>query len=262
MSRLNWNVAGTRFYESGVDRGALYVAGQPGVAWNGLTAVDENPTGGEAQAYYQDGVKYLNIPAATEFEATISAFTYPDEFEVCNGYGQPRSGLFLTHQRKKSFGFTYRTMIGNDLASNQGYKIHIVYNALASPSSVSNRTFKGEVDPNEFSWNITTKPPLMSGYKPTAHVIIDTRFTDPSVIQAIEDALYGTDEDLPRLPTFEEVVGIFDTIATLTITDNGDGTWTAEAPYDVIRMLDDTTFEITSPTAVFLDEDTYTISSE
>lgn len=262
MSRLNWNVAGTRFYESGVDRGVLFVPGYAGVAWNGLTAVNEAPSGGEARPYYQDGIKYLNVPSATEFEATINAFTYPDEFGICDGSIQPRSGLFLTHQRKKSFGLSYRTSIGNDLVESYGYKLHIVYNALASPTQVDNKTRVAESELNEFSWGITTKPPLMAGYRPTAHVVIDSRTTDPSVMTALEDVIYGTEEDQSRLPDLTEIISVFDTISTLTVVDNGDGTWTATAPYDVIRMLDDDTFEITASTAVFTSEDEYTLSSE
>lgn len=262
MARLDWNAAGTRFYEAGVDRGVLYINGQAGVAWNGLTSVSESSSGGEAQSYYIDGVKYANIPSSEEYEATITAFTYPDEFLQCEGFVQPRSGLFLTRQRRKSFGLSYRTKIGNDLEDEYGYKIHVVYNALAAPTERANSTLGESTDPSDFSWKITTRAPAMSGYKRTAHVVIDSRHTDPVVLSLIEDILYGNDEESSRLPTFAELLEAFDTISSLTVVDNGDGTWTATAPYEVIRMLDDTTFEITSPTAVFIDEDSYTLSSE
>lgn len=262
MSRLQWNAPGTRFYETGVDRGVLYVDGQAGVVWNGLTSVNESSSGGEAKPYYIDGVKYANVPSSEEFEATLSAFTYPDLFALCEGNVQPRSGLFLTRQRRKSFGLSYRTMIGNDLEEEQGYKIHIIYNVLASSSERTSNSLGESVDPTDFTWSITARPPVMSGYKRTAHVVIDSRHTDPIVLSIIEDILYGTDEETARLPSFIEVIEAFDTISTLTIVDNGDGTWTATAPFDVIRMLDEETFEITAPTAVFIDEDTYTISSE
>lgn len=262
MARLGWNAPGTRFYEAGVDRGVLFVDGYPGVPWNGLTSVNETPSGGDPKSFYIDGVKYLALPSPEEFEGTITAYTYPDEFTLCNGTAQIRSGLFLTHQRRRSFGLSYRTMIGNDLDESAGYKLHIVYNALASPTERSNGTMTDQADPNDFSWKITCKPPAMEGYRPTAHVVLDTRTTDPSVISAVEDILYGTDEDQARLPSLDDLIAVYDTISSLTIVDNGDGTWTATAPYDVIRMLDDETFEITSPTAIFIDEDTYTISSE
>ena len=262
MSRLDWNAPGSRYFEAGVDRGVLYVDGYPGVPWNGLTSVTENPSGGDPQSFYIDGVKYLTLSSPEEFEGTITAFTYPDEFAVCNGTSQIRSGLFLAHQRRKSFSISYRTMIGNDLDDSAGYKLHIIYNALAAPSERSNGTYTEQTDPEDFSWKITCKPPTMDGYRPTAHVILDTRTTDPSVISAVEDILYGTEEDQARLPSLDDLIAAYDTISSLTIIDNGDGTWTAIAPFDVIRMLDEETFEITSPTAVFIDEDTYTISSE
>lgn len=262
MTRLDWNSIGARLYETGVDRGVLFVDGYPGVPWNGLTSVNESPSGGDPKTFYIDGVKYLMISAPEEFEGTITAFTYPDEFSQCNGDVQPRSGLFLTHQRRKTFGFSYRTKIGNDLTGSYGYKIHLIYNALASPSERSNETLKDSTDPDDFSWKITCIPPTMDGYRRTSHIILDSRTTDPSVLSEIEDILYGTDEDQSRMPTLEEVIAAYDTISTLVVVDNGDGTWTATAPYDVIRMIDADTFSITAPTAIFIDDDTYTLSSE
>lgn len=262
MAELVWNTAGSRFYEAGVDRGVLYIDGQPGIAWNGLTSVNERPSGGDSTPFYIDGVKYLNLPAGEQFEATISAFTYPEEFSECDGTYQPRSGLFLTQQRRKEFGFSYRTKVGNDQSESFAYKLHIVYNALAEPSERSYESATDEVDPNDFSWKITTKPPAMPGYRPTSHVVMDSRNTDPTILALVEDVLYGTEEDSARLPTWDELLGIYDSISSLTVVDNGDGTWTATAPFDVIRFTDDTVFEITASTAVFIDEDTYTLSSE
>jgi hypothetical protein len=262
MPRLGWDAVGTRFYEAGVDRGVLYVAGQPGVVWNGLTSVNESPSGGDPRPYYIDGVKYLNLSAPEEFEATITAFTYPDEFEACDGSVQPRQGMFLTHQRRKSFGFSYRSMIGNDLGDNFGYKLHIVYNALASPTDRNHGSLKEQNDPDDFSWKITTKPPATEGYKRTGHIVIDSRTTDATVLSQIEDILYGTDSDSARIPTFDELISVYDTVSNMTVVDNGDGTFTVTASYDVIRMLDDETFEITSNNAVFIDDETYTLSSD
>jgi hypothetical protein len=262
MTRLDWNTVGSRFYEAGVDRGVLYVDGYPGVPWNGLTSIEESPSGGDPKSFYIDGVKYLAIPSAEEYEGTITAFTYPDEFVQCDGGVEPRSGLFLTHQRRKPFGLSYRTMVGNDNTEAFGYKLHIIYNALTSPSDRSNGTLKDSTDPTDFSWKITCKPPAMPGYRPTSHIVMDSRTTDPSVLSTVEDILYGTDEDQSRIPTLEELIAAYDVISTLTVIDNGDGTWTATAPFDVIRMLDDDTFSITASTAVFIDESTYTLSSE
>lgn len=262
MPRLEWNSFGTRFFEAGVDRGVLFVDDQPGVVWNGLKSVTENPSGGGSTPYYIDGIKYLNVPDSEEFEATITALTYPEEFSVCDGTAQPRLGLFLAQQRRKTFGFSYRTMIGSDAGEEQDYKIHIVYNALASPTNRDNSSTSDRSDLTDFSWKITTRPPSISEYKRTSHAIIDTRYTDASVLTLLENTLYGTDDDPSRLPSMDELFAIFDTVSTLTVVDNGDGTWTATAPADVIRMLDPTTFEITASTAVYTDDDTYTLSSE
>lgn len=260
MPRLDWNAAGSRFYEAGVDRGVLYV-NDLGVVWNGLTSVNESSSGGEATPFYLDGVKYLNTTSAEEFEATLTAYTYPDEFGHCDGTYQPRPGLFISQQKRQSFGLSYRTKIGSDLTDDLGYKIHVVYNALASPSERQRKSIGESTDPMDFSWNLTTRPPAISGYKPMAHIAIDSRYTDPDVLVLIENTLYGTDSDAARLPAFSEFIDIFDTISSLTITDNGDGTWTATAPFDIIQMLDSTTFAITAATAIFIDEVSYNISS-
>lgn len=261
MPKLEWNTAGTRFYEAGVDRGVLFIGDLPGIPWNGLTEVNESPSGGDATPFYLDGVKYLNTPAGEEFEATISAFTYPVEFAECDGTEEPRSGLFISQQRRRSFGFSYRTKIGNENTASFGHKIHIVYNALAEPTERSNQTLTDDTDPTDFSWKITTRPPSMLGYKPTSHVVIDSRSTDPAILALVEAALYGSDEESSRLPSWTELLTMFDSISELVVVDNGDGTWTATAPFDVIRMTGADTFEITAPTAVYIDEDTYTLSS-
>lgn len=261
MTAIAWGDPGTHRYEIGVDRGVLYVDGQAGVPWIGLTSVSESPSGGDIKPYYLDGVKYLNKSSPEEFEATITAFTYPDEFAECDGSHQSRTGLFVTAQRRKPFGLSYRTRIGNDLDEEHAHKIHIVYNAMVAPAPRNYKTLTDSSNMNDFSWKITACPPPVTGYIPTSHFIIDTRFTDPSVITLLENKLYGTDTDSPALPTVDELFGFYDTISGLVIVDNGNGTWTATAPNDVIRMLDDTTFEITSSTATFVDSDSYTISS-
>lgn len=262
MPKLVWDTVGSRYYEAGVDRGVLYVDSDPGVAWMGLISVEETPNGGEAQPYYIDGFKYQNTSSPEEFQATLTAFTYPDAFAACDGTAQPRAGLFLMHQRRKSFGLAYRTLIGNDLTPDAAYKIHMVYNALAAPSQRSNTTVGDSADTTNFSWALTTRPLAMDEYRPTAHIVVDTRYTDPEAVSTIEDILYGTDADAARLPTFAELLAAFDTVTELTVTDNGDGTFTVTAPYDVIRMLDSETFEITAESAVFIDDTSYTISSE
>lgn len=210
MARLDWSAVGERFYETGVDRGVLYVGNIPGVAWTGLTSVSESPTGGDAKAYYIDGVKYLNLSSAEEFEATIEAFASPPEFGPCDGTVSVQNGLFVTQQPRKPFGLSYRTRIGNDIdGTDHGYKIHLIYNALAAPSSRPNNTMGDSTDPISFSWSITTLPPSFTGYKPTAHFLIDSRMTPKETLIEIEDILYGSDASAPRLPFAQEVVDIF-----------------------------------------------------
>lgn len=228
MAQIVWGVAGTHTYETGVDRGVLFPPNAaPGVAWNGLSAVNEAPSGGDPQAYYLDGVKYLQIASAEEFNATIEAFSAPAEFGPCDGTSNIFAGLFLTQQPRKQFGFAYRTIKGNDVEGNEhGYKIHLVYNALAKPSSRNYQTLGTSSDPVGLSWDLTTVPPALTYAKPTAHLVISSLDTVPLHLQMIEDILYGTDTSAPRLPSPTELIGIF-AGSTLTITDNGDGTFTA-----------------------------------
>lgn len=227
----------------------------------GLTSVDESPTGGESKAYYVDGVKYANVAMTEEFEATISALTYPDLFTECDGTAQVRTGLFITQQRRKSFGFAYRSMVGNDLNPEHGYQIHLVYNALAAPTQKTYATVSDNAEPSAFSWAITTRPPAVVGYKRTSHITIDSRSTDSAVLQAIEDALYGDEENPPSLPTIAEIIELYDAFYSFVVTDMGDGSFTVSGPDDAIVSLDDVLVQITWPTVVEVDSETYTISS-
>lgn len=237
MTKLTWGDFGQRFYESGADRGVLYVDGLAPAAWNGLTAVSEAPTGGEATPYYFDGYKFLNIASAEEYEATIEAYSAPPEFSRCDGTGTLHAGLFITQQPRKSFSFCYRTLIGNDIdALEHGYKIHLVYNALSGPSSRSYKTVSNSVEPLVFSWPITTLPPAMLGFKPSAHVIIDSRQTSDAMLHQIEDILYGTDTTPPSLPTPQELAIMFAEDYPFNVADMGNGHYTAEGYGVVIRV--------------------------
>lgn len=211
MTRLVWGLPGERFYETGIDRGSLYLMGsEPGVAWNGLTAVKENPSGGQPKPFYIEGQKYINLSGVEEFEATIEAFSSPKEFGVCDGTAQLLKGLYATQQPRRSFGLSYRTRVGNDIQGvDHGYKLHLVYGALAAPSGVTYGTISDTNDPTTFSWSITTLPPIVPGYKPTAHFVIDSREADISALTELEDVLYGTNLTPPRLPTIEELFAIF-----------------------------------------------------
>lgn len=209
MTQLVWDTVGERFYETGVDRGVLYLD-NAGFSWSGLISVQENSSGGDPQPYYVDGYKYVNLASSEEFEATIEAYSAPQEFGVCDGTVEIYNGLSVTQQRRKSFGLSYRTMIGNDVdGPDHGYKIHIVYNALAAPSERSNQTIKEAPEPTTLSWAITTTPPRLTALKPSAHFVIDSRRTDPGVLSDLEDILYGTLSTDPDFPTPEELVELF-----------------------------------------------------
>lgn len=213
MTKLLWDMAGSRYYETGLDRGVLFVGNQAGAAWSGLISVSEAPTGGEAKPYYIDGVKYLNIAAAEEFEATINAFSAPIEFAPCDGRALLNNGLFATQQPRSPFNFSYRTKVGNDIdGSDHAYKIHIVYNALAAPTQRNYTTAGDTVEPSSMSWAITTLPPKLTGLKPTSHFAIDTRVSSPAFLSAVEDLLYGTDVDQSRLPTQQELITLANTL--------------------------------------------------
>jgi hypothetical protein len=251
VPRINWDSSGERFFEAGVDRGVLFTSGNPGVPWSGLLAVTEKPVGGASTSYYVDGLKYLNVSSNEEYAATIEAFTYPEEFYPCEGFGHANTGLFVTQQAKMSFGFCYRTMVGSDLDPNAAYKIHIVYNALANPADRANHSLKESPETTNFNWDITVLPEAMSGFKPSAHLVIDTRIAHPGAVSDIEDILYGTDSTEARLPLLDEIVSVFDTNSLFVVTDNGDG----------ITIIDSTHFSITWPSAVPISSTLYTLSS-
>lgn len=218
--RLAWGKVGERRYEAGIDRGVLYIDGM-GYAWSGLTSVKEGHSGGESRAYYVDGVRYANRLTLEEFEATIEAYTYPEEFGACDGTKSLGNGLFVTQQRRKQFGFSYRTLIGNDVEGlEHGYKLHIVYNALAQPFDRSHDTISDSFTPSVFSWKVATKPPVLD-FTPTSHFIIDSRSTPDGLMTQIEDLLYGTAQQMPRLPPAGELAYLFANY-TNPVLDAGD----------------------------------------
>ena len=198
MAKLEWDKTGERLYETGTDRGVLYVASNgaypQGVAWNGLTGVDENPSGAEANAQYADNIKYLELRSAEDFGATVTAYTYPDEFEQCDGSAEPATGMYIGQQKRKMFGMSYRTKIGNDTDGDEhGYYIHLIYGATASPSQRSYKTINDSPEPIEFSWEVTTTPVNITGYKPVAHVRINSTKADSEKLALLESVLYGSD---------------------------------------------------------------------
>lgn len=214
MAVLLWDGTGQRFYETGVDRGVLYIPNNgvydEGYAWNGLVSVSEAPSGAEATPQYADNIKYLNLVSAEEFGATIEAFTYPDEFAQCDGTATPTAGVSVGQQPRKTFGFSYRTKLGNDVdGSDHGYKLHLVYGALAAPSEKAYNTVNESPEAITFSWELTTTPVAVTGLKPTAILTIDSTKVDPANLATLEEALYGTVGTDPRLPLPDEVIAIF-----------------------------------------------------
>ena len=216
MSRITWDDTSKRLYETGVKMGVLYPI-QPegaytkGVAWNGLTAVTESPSGAEATALYADDIKYLNLMSNEEFGATIEAYTYPDEFAECDGSAALAKGVMIGQQKRKTFGLCYRTTLGNDVEGNDyGYKLHLVYGCLAAPSEKAYSTINDSPEAITFSWEVSTTPVAVTGFKPTSQITIDSTKVDPSKLSALENVLYGTNADgdtgaEPRLPLPDEV---------------------------------------------------------
>jgi hypothetical protein len=199
MSKLKWDQTGERLYETGVRNGVLYPLGAngtypKGVAWNGLTAVTESPSGAEATPLYADDIKYLNLMSTEEFGATIEAYTYPDEFAECDGSAALATGVQIGQQARKTFGLCYRTALGNDVAGNDyGYKLHIIYGALAAPSEKAYATINDSPEAITFSWEVTTTPVNVTGFKPTASITIDSTKANATKLAALEEILYGKD---------------------------------------------------------------------
>lgn len=215
MAKLTWDDTGNRLYETGVKQGVLYPVADnggygTGVAWNGLTAVTESPSGAEPTALYADDIKYLELMSNEEFGATIEAYTYPDEFAECDGSAELTEGVKIGQQPRKAFGLCYRTTLGNDVKGNDyGYKLHLVYGCKAAPSEKAYATINDSPEAITFSWEVTTTPVSVTGHKPTAHLEIDSTKVDPAKLAALEAILYGSatgDNATPRLPLPDEVL--------------------------------------------------------
>lgn len=220
MSKLIWDKTGERYYETGVKKGVLYPAVNgvypKGVVWNGLTNVTERPTGAETTPLYAGDIKYLNLMSNEEFGATVEAYTYPDEFASCDGSAEIAAGVTIGQQKRDSFGLSYVTTMGNDVdGTDYGYKIHIIYNALASPSEKAYNTINDSPDAITFSWELTTTPLNVPDMKPTASMVIDSTKVDKDQLKSLEDILYGTEASEgneakeARLPLPTEIIEIF-----------------------------------------------------
>ena len=214
MAKLVWDATGERKYETGVRNGVLYVMGEggtypKGVAWSGLTAVTESPSGAEATALYADDTKYLNLISAEEFGATIEAYMYPDEFAECDGSATLDAGVTIGQQPRKTFGMSYRTVYGNDVDNERyGYKLHLIYGAVAAPSEKAYATINDSPEAITFSWEVKTTPVNVTGHKPSASLTIDSTKVDQTKLKKIEDILYGAAEGEARLPLPDEIIQI------------------------------------------------------
>ena len=217
MSKIVWDAIGEHTFETGVRNGVLYLkdaqgAYSTGVAWNGLTSVSESPEGAEATDLYADDIKYLTLMSAENFKATIEAYTYPVEFEECDGSATIANGVVIGQQSRKPFGLCYRTAIGNDTDGNEhGYKLHIVYGCQASPSEKQYSTINDSPEAITFSWEVSTTPVNVNGKKPTATLIIDSTKADKAKLTALEAILYGSDSAEPRLPLPDEIATLMTT---------------------------------------------------
>ena len=214
MSKLVWDKTGERYYETGVDHGVLYPIQEggvysKGVAWNGLISVTESPSGAEASPIYADNIKYLNLMSAEEFGATIEAYTSPTEFDECDGSAEIAPGIFIGQQTRKTFGMCYRTLIGNDVDGQEyGYKLHLIYGALAAPSEKAYSTVNDSPEAMTLSWEVSTTPVNVEGYKPTASMTIDSTKVEAGKLAELEAILYGSEESEPRLPLPSEIISL------------------------------------------------------
>ncbi len=259
--RLMWNQPADRLFEAGLDRGVLYPRDSHAVAWNGLTGVDEN--GAEsAAAYYIDGRPFLHLPQPKEFTATIKAYTYPDEFAAIMGITEATDGMYLDSQQGDAFDLSYRTLIGNAVeGKDYAYKIHLIYNATVTPQTIGYQSVGSDINPIEFAWDIQAVPVSVEGYRATAHIMIDTRHMDSERLGEIEDLLYGSSTGDAYMPSPQDIFDILSFGDTITILDNGDGTWTASASYQNLYMIDGNIFEIDNINAVDNGDGTYTMST-
>lgn len=260
MTTLEWDKVGERDFETGVSKGVFYGTDGKGVVWNGLTSVEESNTK-DVEPLYFDGVKYAELVTNGDFQGKMKAFTYPDAFLPYIGVDPWQPGFYLADQPMKRFGLSYRTEIQNDMGE-AAYKLHVLYNVLAIPANTTHDTMGLDPEPVEFEWDISAIPEDVDRYRPTAHLVMDSRKIDPYLLLDIEALLYGTDTDDAMLPPMKALITYVQKWGRLVITDNGDGTWTAHSPIPgVIEMVSGTEFEIVTDTATYLDANTYEISS-
>ena len=262
MAVIAWDTPGTRVYETGIDRGVLFLPSGLAVPWNGLTAVTEE-FGQDSSPVYFDGMKVQDQIKLSDFSATIRAITYPDEFMPLEGYAWPRDGVFIADQPHKTFNLVYRTLINNDLEGPDGYKINMVYNLTAVPKDVDHETITDELDFAEFEWHVTAVPEELEYYRPTSHIIVDSRNLEPTILGLLEDMLYGTDDIPPHLLPLPEMVAFLTDWYRIRIVDHGDGTFSAISNIEGLILLGDTYMDeviINEATVEVIDADSYYLS--
>lgn len=258
--KIIWDESGKRFYETGVNQGVLYVEenGQypNGVAWNGLVGVTESPSGAEPKPLYADNIKYANFTTLEELAATVEAYTYPDEFGLCDGSYEIAPGVLIGQQKRKAFGLSYKTVLGNDVDGDDlGYKLHFVYGAKAAPSEKNYQTINDSPDAITFSWELSTTPVPVTGAKPTASLVIESTKVDPAKLAALEAIVYGTEGAAPRLPFPDEIAAIFvsdapDAVAIVSVVPDDDAVTVAVDSNVVITFNN----EVISEAVVVLSE--------
>lgn len=230
MTQIVWDEIGKRKFQTGLDRAVLFTD-TVAVPWNGLRSVEVQNEGQSVTPVYFDDKKVNEVVYVGDFAATMKAYTYPDEFIPFDGYAEPIAGMFLDNQDRGTFGLCYRTMVGNDTDGIEyGYKLHLLYNLTALSDGITHQTVESNIEPIEFSWKLSSVPDQVHGFRPSSHIVIDSRKVDPVALSKIEDMLYGTELEDPYLPSMEEVY----TNIALTIVDNGDGTWMVIGSEDIL----------------------------
>lgn len=258
---LVWDKVGERFYETGIDRGVLYLLDGRAVVWNGLTEVTEK-VGNSTSPLYFDGMKIGEDITLGDFEATLKAFTYPDEFYEVQGFASLRHGILLGDQRPEAFNLSYRTKIGNDENQDRGYKIHILYNVIAMPNDNTVKTLSESVSLEEFEWDLTATPEEIDGFSPTAHIVLNSLDVDSYLLENLESLLWGNGNNPPSLPTLQDLITLIEGWYRVEIIDHGDGTWSAVSSIPgMITMTSPTQFSIISDGVTIIDSDTYQITS-
>lgn len=228
MTRINWDAVGSRRFEMGVDRGVLYID-DVGVPWNGIVSVTEQVDGGETKAYYMDGERFLTRVKSSEYKAILNAFSSPEEFDAIDGTIEVYDGFYTTHQNRRSFGLAYRTMMGDDVVSNRGYKIHILYNVYAQPTEHDHQSLSDSPEAMPLSWELSSTPLQVGpGYRPTGHFIVDSTKVSPEVLAELEETLYGSTIVNPSQPPLDELIAIFASFAVFKLTLLGGGRYSVE----------------------------------